>query len=722
MLDEDQILAGLTAPQREAVTHLDGPMLVVAGAGSGKTRVVTHRVIWLVAQGVWPGQILALTFTNKAAREMRSRIEAMIGGAPPWMGTFHSVCARLLRQHLAGYEGDPRNDKFTIYDDDDQKKLVKLCLEEAGLDPKDKKANASKFLSRISAAKNKFQAPGDYLGHGLPPEEAQLSRRIYELYERRLRQANALDFDDLLVLTVRMLEGSDEIRAWCHQRFRYLLVDEYQDTNHVQYLLLKLLAGDSRNVHVTGDPDQSIYSWRGAQYRNIMEFSQDYPQAKVVKLEQNYRSCGTILAVANALIEHNRNRIPKRLFTERDDGDLVTVARFASEREEARWIGRQIQSLRDHGISPREVAVFYRTNAQSRPLEDAMMDSRIPYQLIGGIRFYERREIKDIVAYLRLFVNPDDALALERLLESRSFGVGATTFARVVARADELGMSVVALLTSEPLSEKLPKPSPALQRFAAWLKRYLQLPQDHFAEFIQTALEESGLPEHYRNLLKKDAGEASRRASSDQGDAEERLENLNSFLGRAAEFAAQREAPTLAAFLEEIALNSSADEIDDGQDKATLMTLHCSKGLEFPYVFIAGVEQGLLPHVTSYNEGNEEEERRLLYVGITRAEKKLFISYASSRFQWGETKASRPSVFIGELPEELLFQYGGARSQAAHQPRPWWQEDFGSRSHRGGWPRGGGDSFLEGRPGRDKPKPSGDTSKNGDTIYDYDDL
>ena len=384
----------------------------------------------------------------------------------------------------------------------------------------------------------------------------------------------------------------------------------------------------------------------------------------------------------------------------------MTLGRFGSEREEAQWIARQILALRDEGAGPAEIAVFYRTNAQSRPLEDAMMDYRLPYQLIGGVRFYERKEIKDIVAYLRLFVNPSDALALERLLDSRPFGVGAASFAKVVACADAQGLPVVSLLLSEELPQRLPKVPPAVLRFAVWLKKYLQLPQDEFGEFIRLAVEESGLPEYYREQMKKESREALP-GSSDQGDAEDRLENLNAFLARAAEFALQHEAPTLAAFLEVIALNSSADELEDGQEKVTLMTLHCSKGLEFPYVFIAGVEQGLLPHVTSYNEGNEEEERRLFYVGITRAERKLFLSHAMFRFQWGETNASRPSPFLGELPEELLLQVGGVRHPAKV---PWWQRQLPEEGPR-----------RQGFPGG-RRSTGGASKRDGGNFYDFEDL
>ena len=659
MPDSDPILRGLTPPQLAAVTHLDGPMLVVAGAGSGKTRVVTHRIAWLISQGVWPGQILAMTFTNKAAQEMRNRVEGLVGGAPNWMGTFHAICAKLLRQHLDEFPGDSRNSKFTICDDDDQRKLIRACLKELAFDEKTDKLTPNMLLGCISNAKSAFIDPDSYTSSS--PAAAQV-RQVYALYEKKLRASNAFDFDDLLVVTVQMLRETPYIRDLCLGRFRYLLVDEYQDTNHVQYLLLRLLAGPEHNVHVTGDPDQSIYSWRGALYRNIMEFPKDFPGAKIVRLEQNYRSSGNILAVANSLIENNRNRIEKELFTDRGAGALVTIGRFYADRDEADWVAKKIDELRLQGFSLRDNAVFYRTNAQSRTVEEAMIRHHLPYQIIGGIRFYERREIKDFIAILRLLVNPGDDLALQRILDSRPFGIGGTTLAKLRTLAAEQGTVAATLVRSPEFATLWPKAPASVRKFAAWLDELHAIPSDDLDERITEALRRSGLIEHYQALLKKEMSAG--RRSAEEPNAEERIDNLNAFLERAEEFVKDHAEATLEAFLEEIALNSAVDDMQNGQDqdRVAMMTLHCSKGLEYPCVFITGLEQGLLPHINAWADGasDVDEERRLFYVGITRAEQHLFITHAESRYQWGNRISAMPSAFLRELPQKNLTMVGGS--------------------------------------------------------------
>lgn len=681
-LDTDRILEGLTAAQREAVQHIDGPMLVVAGAGSGKTRVVTHRIAWLMAHDVAPQHILTMTFTNKAAEEMKNRVAMMTGVAPQWMGTFHSVCAQLLRRWLDDYPEEPRNGRFTIYDTDDQKKVIKNLFKVYEVNEKKGDLSVSAVLSAISACKGAGSAVSD---KHYDSKHGELLAKICQDYERTLRESNALDFDDLLWVTVRMLHDCPEILARCQGHFRYIMVDEYQDTNHVQYVLLRLLAGERANLHVTGDPDQSIYSWRGALYRNIMEFTEDYPSARTVFLEQNYRSTGYILKAANALIEHNLDRMEKRLFTEGGLGDPITLGSFMGDREEAEWVARQINKHCGAGANFADFAIFYRTNAQSRAIEDALVKGRIPYQIIGGIRFYERKEIRDFIAYLRLMATPDDRLAFERVMESRSFGVGKASLEKLYVFAFERRMNVVEYLQSEWLKKDWPKVSARVTELGQWLSEFMALRSeyDELGALAEAALKQSGLIAHYRAELQKERATGNRK-KGDMYPSEERLQNLESFIGKAKEFVVEVPENGLDEFLAEVALNSSTDEMVSFQEKVTLMTLHCSKGLEFPFVFITGLEQGLLPHINSISGGSRdvEEERRLLYVGITRAEKKLYLSMAWSRYNFGSVKQSTPSCFLKELPRDCLKRvdegsaYAGSSSYNRFAPR------FGGNSSR----------------------------------------
>ncbi len=629
------ILENLTDAQREAVTHLDGPMLVVAGAGSGKTRVVTHRIAYLIQRGVWPNQVLAMTFTNKAAREMVERVQALIGERPPWVGTFHSACARFLRRDLEKLN-DGRTNQFTIYDEDDQLSVIKVCMKECGLSQHDMGPGAVR--AAISRAKAAMAAPDamardadDYTARVVP---------VYRAYEKRLRDLNAVDFDDLLLLVVRLLQDNPALRDVYHNRFRYLLVDEYQDTNHLQYLLMRLLAGPARNVHVTGDPDQSIYSWRGAEYRNIMEFQTDFPDAKLVRLEQNYRSTKLILRAANELIRRNTQRIDKELFTENERGVPARVVRLRTDRDEAAWVVDQVLALHADGVRLRQMAVFYRTNAQSRPLEERLLAAGVPYQIIGGIRFYQRKEIKDLVAHLQILTNPRDEVALQRVAACRKEGVGPRTLAAVTAQARADGMAVMDLVGAPDFQQRYRgRCSASLAQFAQWCRGLLAIPRAPVGACVKEVLEYSGLAALY--------GEGNLR----DPQAEDRVQNLESMVSRAMEYQRTHPDACVEALLEEIALVSDIDAHDPESDSLALMTLHSAKGLEFPHVFIVGVEEGYLPHFNTLEDfAAVEEERRLLYVGITRAQRGVCLSCVMFRYLWDGLRPREPSRFLTELP------------------------------------------------------------------------
>ncbi|MBT3379778.1 MAG: UvrD-helicase domain-containing protein [Lentisphaerae bacterium] len=637
------LLDNLTETQLEAVTHIDGPMLVVAGAGSGKTRVVTRRIAYLISKGVWPNQILAMTFTNKAANEMKERVEQLVGVAPRWVGTFHSACAKFLRQDLEKL-GDGRNGNFTIYDSSDQQSVVKACVKELEGTETSGRTNANSILSRISRAKCALVPPATF-GKGTPEDDR--VARVYKAYEKSLRQMNAVDFDDLLLLTVKLLEQRSDLRDIYHSRFRYLLIDEYQDTNRLQYRLMRLLTGPKHNVHVTGDPDQSIYSWRGADYRNIMDFAKDFENTRVVRLEQNYRSTKTILAASNALIQNNTKRFEKELFTDNDRGVQLTVKGADNERMEALHVAQGIVTLRTRRVPLSEMAIFYRTNAQSRSFEEVFMRVGVPYQIVGGVRFYERKEIKDILAHLTLLGNPRDVVALKRVVGCRSTGVGDKTLARLLARANEADIPVFDLLCSSDFKELLGGRIPRkLANFAAWCRDLAGVPRIPVGECVREVLGVVGLVDVYRN--KSDTDPA----------AEDRIENLEAFVDRAFEFEAARPEATLADFLEDVALVADVDAWDSSADCLSLMTLHSSKGLEFPHVFVAGVEEGYLPHQNSEADWAVEEERRLLYVGITRAQKSVMLTYARQRYTWGRLEPRGPSRFLSELPPETVTYDG----------------------------------------------------------------
>jgi DNA helicase II / ATP-dependent DNA helicase PcrA len=637
----DALLAGLNDPQREAVTYGDGPLLILAGAGSGKTRVLTHRIAYLTATGAAkPSEILAITFTNKAAGEMRDRAELLVGRRvrAMWVMTFHAACARMLRAH-ADRLGYTR--QFTIYDQADARRLIKRCLDELGIDPK--RFTPNSVHAQISDAKNRLR-DADAYGKMVGSYFEQTAADVYRMYERELLRMNAMDFDDLLVRAVNVLELFPEVRERYTTAFRHVLVDEYQDTNHAQYRWLQLLAGERRNLAVVGDPDQSIYQFRGADIRNILEFEDDFPDAQVVRLEQNYRSTQTILDAANAVISNNRGRKSKLLWTDLGQGDPIKLRELEDEHAEARFVTGEIQRLVDEGVSRSEIAVFYRTNAQSRVLQDTLVRAEISYQVIGGTKFYERAEIKDAIAYLTVLVNPQDVGAFTRIVNSPRRGIGSTSLSRVLAFANTMGISIWDA-ASEP--EQVPGLGAAavksIKRFMATM-HVLKERVDSGAptsELLKETLQETG----YREAL-----EAERTI-----EAQGRLENLDELINVAAESdAAAGDQPlSLPDFLQQLALVSDSDDRTDSEGLVTLMTLHNAKGLEYPIVFIIGCEEGVFPHSRALDEGGLEEERRLCYVGITRAERDLYLTYARARTVFGARNFGAPSRFLAEIPAGL---------------------------------------------------------------------
>jgi DNA helicase-2/ATP-dependent DNA helicase PcrA len=629
-------LADLNPAQREAVVTTEGPLLVVAGAGSGKTRVLTHRVAHLInACGVKPQEILAITFTNKAAGEMRERLEDMLGGVARsiWILTFHSACGRILRREAPrlGYRTN-----FTIYDQADQIRLTKACLEELERDPK-------RFVPRgihgqISTAKNNLVGPEEYRTR-VASFYDQTVADVYELYQRRLFASNAVDFDDMLFLTVQVLENFPEAREKWSKAFRYILVDEYQDTNHAQYRFLQLMAEKHKNLFAVGDPDQSIYAFRGADIRNIMEFEHDFPGTRVIPLEQNYRSTNTILRGANSVIAQNRERKPKELWSELGEGEPIRVLEVEDEHAEARFVAVEIARLVEEGFSGAEIAVFYRTNAQSRVLEDVLVRQAIAYQVIGGPKFYERAEIKDLIAYLQVIDNPYDAVSLMRIANRPRRGIGDASLARLQTYADAHGISLWEATEFAEEAGVGAAPLRAVQGLRTLLQSLMAGALElTVPELVQRVLERSGY---------LDALEAERTI-----EAQGRMENLQELVGVAQEYQAEADEPSLSNFLQEISLFADQDAMRGEQSLVTLMTLHNAKGLEFRAVFMIGMEEGIFPHSRSLEEAMLEEERRLAYVGMTRAQERLTLTHASARSLWGARNYNLPSRFLDELPEE----------------------------------------------------------------------
>jgi DNA helicase II / ATP-dependent DNA helicase PcrA len=661
----EALLEGLNPPQREAVTHGEGPLLILAGAGSGKTRVLTHRIAWLVQTGqARHAELLAITFTNKAAQEMRERVELLLGRSTRgmWVMTFHAACARLLRSEAPrlGYTR-----QYTIYDQADSRRLVKRSIDEVGLDPK--RFTPAAIQNQISAAKNWLRDAEAYRQQVEGFFDGKVAE-VYEVYERELYSMNAMDFDDLLFRTVNVLELFPEVRARYSAAFRHVLVDEYQDTNHAQYRLLQLIAGEHRNLAVVGDDDQSIYGFRQADIRNILDFREDYPEAHVVRLEQNYRSTQTILSVANAVISHNRGRMGKSLWTDLGEGDPVKVRELDDEHAEARFVVGEIERLVDEGVSRAEIAVFYRTNAQSRVLEDTLVRREIGYQVIGGTKFYERAEIKDAIAYLTILQNPQDVVSFSRVANSPKRGIGQTSQSRVLAHATTMGIPVWDAAADPALVPGLGTAAiRAFERFMTTMTSLRERAQENVpvGDLLEAILQETGYLE---------ALEAERTI-----EAQGRIENLEELVGAAREFDARGPLSgdgeaTLERYLQEVALVADADSRRDDEGLVTLMTLHNAKGLEYPIVFMIGCEEGVFPHSRSLDEGSLEEERRLCYVGITRAMRDLYLTYARRRAVFGAQSYGLPSRFLSEIPPDLTDQQGALQAigavAAAGAPRP----------------------------------------------------
>ena len=638
----DTLLEGLNEPQRDAVTHGEGPLLILAGAGSGKTRVLTHRIAYLLRTGqARADEILAITFTNKAAQEMRERVELLVGRATRamWVMTFHSACARMLRAdaHRLGYTR-----QFTIYDAADSRRLIKKCLDDLDIDVK--RFTPRAMQSQISDAKNKLRSADDYrqlVGSFFEQTVAD----VYEHYEREIHRMNAMDFDDLLFRAVNLLELFQEVRDRYANAFRWVLVDEYQDTNHAQYRWLQLLASDHRNLSVVGDDAQSIYAFRGADIRNILAFTDDYPDAHEVKLEQNYRSTQSILSAANAVISHNRSQVDKNLWTEVGEGDPVRVRELADEHAEARFVAAEIQRMVDEGVSRSELAVFYRTNAQSRVLEDMLVRAQIGYQVIGGTKFYDRAEIKDAMAYLTFIVNPQDQGAFTRIANSPKRGLGQTSLSRVLSHADSIDVPVwEAAEQPEAVPGLGTAAQKALNRFMSTMERLRERAESNapVGDLVQELLSETGYI---------DALQAERTI-----EAQGRIENLEELVQVAREYDATAAEGSLTQFLEQISLLADTDNLRDDEGLVTLMTIHNAKGLEFPIVFIIGMEDGVFPHSRAMDEGDVEEERRLAYVGITRAMRDLTLTWARRRNAFGANSFGIRSRFIDEIPAELTDQ------------------------------------------------------------------
>ena len=636
----------LNAPQREAVLYTDGPLLILAGAGSGKTRVLTHRIAYLIEEkGVNPWNILAITFTNKAAGEMRQRVDDLVGFGSEsiWVSTFHSACVRILRRYIdrLGYDS-----RFTIYDTDDQKTLMKEVCRKADIDTK--KFKERMLLSVISSAKNEMILPEEFeLNAG--GDFAQLKiARAYREYEAQLKANNALDFDDLLLKTVQLLETQPDVRDNYQERFRYIMVDEYQDTNTVQFRLVSLLAGKYRNLCVVGDDDQSIYKFRGANIRNILDFEKEFPDARVIKLEQNYRSTANILNAANHVIRNNRGRKEKTLWTDKGAGEKIQLRQFDTAYDEAEFIAEDIASEVRGGASYKDSAVLYRTNAQSRKKEKKFVAMSIPYKIVGGINFYARREIKDVLAYLKTIDNGRDDLAVRRIINVPKRGIGLTTINRIQESAAAREISFYDALLAPELIPGVGRSASKLDSFAALIEYFKeQARKESLTDLINEVIEKTG---YIENL-----------DADDPLEAQARIENIDELLNKAAayeeECADRDEKADLSSFLEEVALVADIDSLDENQDYVVLMTLHSAKGLEFPHVYLAGMEDGLFPSymtITADDREELEEERRLCYVGITRAEEKLTLTCARRRMIRGETQYNRISRFVGEIPVEIL--------------------------------------------------------------------
>ena len=635
------LLDGLNREQQQAVQHTEGPLLILAGAGSGKTKVLTVRIAYLLAQGVNPYEILAITFTNKAAKEMKSRVEGLVGDVANriWLSTFHSFCAKFLRFELDNFLG--YNSNFTIYDTSDSQVVIKAALKALNLD--DKYYPVGAMISAISDAKNKLMFASDYRKQARDFYQQKLAD-VYEYYERELRKNNALDFDDLLLVAVKLLQSNAAVLDKYSKRFKYVMIDEYQDTNHAQYLLAYLLSSHWKNIAVVGDADQSIYAWRGADIQNILDFEKDYPNCTSIKLEQNYRSTKIILDAANAVIDNNEGRPEKNLWTDKVEGAKIQHFTAQSEHEEAAFIGDTIVKKHDiHGVSYGDMAILYRTNAQSRVLEEALIKRALPYTMVGGTKFYDRKEIKDVLAYLRVLYNPFDDLSLLRIINVPKRSIGATTVSKLQDYARENGTSLFMTLTQLHLVDTIKgKTKEKLEEFGILIFTLVaEMDDKSVLDILEAILDRTG----YLAQLEE---------STDPQD-QARAENIGELLSVAKDFQDTNPTGTVEDFLEQVALVNDVDSFEQEESKVTLMTLHAAKGLEFPIVFLGGLEEGLFPHSrTLMNPEEIEEERRLAYVGITRAEKELYISNATTRTVFGRTSSYLPSRFIDEIPAELV--------------------------------------------------------------------
>ncbi|KZN95466.1 ATP-dependent DNA helicase PcrA [Aeribacillus pallidus] len=664
----EQLLSGLNEQQQKATKHTEGPLLIMAGAGSGKTRVLTHRIAYLMAEkGVAPWNILAITFTNKAAREMKDRIEQLLGpGAEEiWISTFHSMCVRILRRDIDRI-GVNRN--FTILDTSDQLSVIKGILKERNIDPK--KYDPRAILGTISSAKNDLISPEEFARQAGDVWE-QIVSDIYIDYQKKLLKNQALDFDDLIMSTILLFQRVPEVLEYYQRKFQYIHVDEYQDTNRAQYTLVKMLASRFQNICVVGDSDQSIYRWRGADIGNILSFEKDYPNAKVILLEQNYRSTKRILHAANEVIKNNMNRKPKNLWTENPEGKKIVYYRADHEIGEAQFVAKQIQELVQSGKRKlSDIAVLYRTNAQSRVIEEVLLKSNIDYKIVGGIKFYDRKEIKDILAYMRLVANQNDDISLVRIINVPKRGIGASTVEKIMNYAAQQGISMFAALEEMEHIGVSTRAMKVLTEFRELIQQLSQM-QDYVSvtELVEEILDRTG----YREMLKQEK----------TLEAQGRLENIDEFLSVTQNFEKQNEDKSLVAFLTDLALIADIDRIDEEQseqkDSVLLMTIHSAKGLEFPVVFMIGMEEGVFPHSRALMEEAEmEEERRLAYVGITRAEEELYVTNAKMRTLFGRTNMNPESRFIEEMPKEVLEDLNEKKS-----PKPKPNRTIGAKSTGG---------------------------------------
>ena len=641
-MNKEELINGLNDRQKEAVLATDGPCLVIAGAGSGKTKVLTHKIAYDIESGIKPWNILAITFTNKAANEMKERIEKLIGDAAKdlWMGTFHSICVRILRRYIdrIGYKTD-----FVIFDTSDQKTLIKECLKTLKVD--DKIFTDRGVLSEISNGKNEMLEPKAYGVKYAGDFRKEKIAEIYELYQRRLRENNAIDFDDIINFTIKILSENPDVLDYYTEKFKYILVDEYQDTNKAQFTLVSLLASKYGNVTAVGDNDQGIYSFRGADISNILNFERDFPGTRIIKLEQNYRCTGNILKAANAVIKHNENKYDKKLWTENEEGHLPCIYCGEDEYDEGRYIVEQINHLKtEEYYKNSDFTILYRMNAQSRAIEDILMREGIPYKVIGGLKFYERKEIKDIIAYLRLIHNSADNLSLKRIINEPKRGIGKTSIDQIQEISDKTGNSMYEIIRNA-------------QEYG--LTRVFSNSRDFIEqiEYLKSKKDELKISDLIKETLNK-TGYTKALENENSVEAETRIENLEEFLTVAIEFEEESADNTLAEFLENITLSSDIDGMEDQDDSVTLMTLHSAKGLEFPVVFLVGMEEGIFPGYKSIGEPQAlEEERRLFYVGITRAKQYLYLTCAKHRTIFGSTSYNQVSRFVKEIPEELLEGY-----------------------------------------------------------------